>query len=93
MSQEIQKKVLTPYFDEILSGKKTFELRLADWECEAGDTLVLEEVNAQTMEYTGRSIKKKVGYVLKTNGLDLFLQDEIEKFGYQVISLLPEDAL
>jgi len=37
------KKVWPEYFQRILGGKKTFELRLADWECAEGDGLVLQE--------------------------------------------------
>lgn len=88
----IEKKVVSEYFEKILKGEKTFELRLADWECQSGDILVLNEVTADSRESTGRSIRKKVGYVLKTKGLTLFTQDEVDQFGYQVISLLDEDA-
>ena len=53
-----------------MQGKKTYELRLADWECNEGDTLVLTEVDPHTKEPTGRSLSRKVGYVGKTKGLD-----------------------
>ena len=52
----IKKKILPEYFEGIVSGKKKFELRLNDFEIEEGDTLELEEWNAQTQTYTGRSI-------------------------------------
>ncbi|MFA4817374.1 MAG: DUF3850 domain-containing protein [Parcubacteria group bacterium] len=39
----IHKKVWKEYFEEIISGEKKFELRLADFEVKKGDTLVLEE--------------------------------------------------
>jgi hypothetical protein len=93
MSREIHKKVLAPYFDFILENKKTFDLRLADWECAEGDVLVLDEINATTKVYTGRSIRKKVGFVLKTKNLNLFPKDEVELHGYQIISLLGEGVL
>jgi len=93
MSQIIEKKVLSEYFESILQGQKTFELRLADWQCEPGDVLVLKEIDATTKQTTGRSLKRKVGYVLKTKDLRLFAEDEVARFGYQVISLLPEEQL
>jgi ASC-1-like (ASCH) protein len=37
------KKVLPEYFEDLASGKKKFELRLADWECKVGDVLILRE--------------------------------------------------
>ena len=42
MSQRIIKKVLPDYFQDIVDGKKKYELRLNDFEIEPGDTLVLE---------------------------------------------------
>jgi hypothetical protein len=91
MSLLIEKKIDALYFDQILSGHKTFELRLADFTCEAGDTLLLREVDATTKEYTGREVRKRVGSVLKTKDVTFFEDQDIEKFGYQVISLLTEE--
>lgn len=81
-----EKKVWPEYFQEILEGKKTFELRLADWQCNEGDTLVLKEWNPQTSQYTGRKLEKKIAYVLKTNDLSFWPKKEIEKYGYQIIA-------
>lgn len=84
----IEKKVLPQYFDALLSGKKKYELRLADWECAEGDTLVLTEWDAVKKEYTGRKLEKKVTYVAKFKIDDLFWsKEEIEKHGIQIISL------
>lgn len=90
---DIHKKVLSEYFEEVLSGQKTFELRLADWQCNEGDTLILDEIDATTKQPTGRSVKKRVGYVLKTKDLALFPTKDVERYGYQVISLLDEVAV
>lgn len=90
MSQVITKKILPEYFDKILKGEKTYELRLADWDCQPGDTLVLNEIDTKTKKPTGRSIKRKVGYVGKTKDLDFWSKEEIDKYGYQIISLLSE---
>lgn len=87
---EIKKKILTEYYEEIINGHKTFELRLADWECNPGDILILKEVD-NNHQYTGREIRKKVGYVLKTKQIKLFEPEEVEHYGYQIISLLDED--
>ena len=55
---KIEKKIQKWSFDKILSGEKTFELRLADWTCKAGDVLVLREIDDQR-NYTGRIVEKK----------------------------------
>jgi len=91
MSKTIQKKILPEYFDLIEQGQKTYELRLADWDCETGDTLILIEIDATTKQPTGRSMKRTVGYVGKTKDLDFWTKEEIDQHGYQIISLLPED--
>ena len=85
--RKIEKKVWPEYFQAILDGDKKFELRLADWECNKGDTLVLKEWNPESKEYTGRVIEKIVKYVIKTKGADKFWpKEDIEKYGFQIIS-------
>jgi len=81
------KKVWPEYFQKILDDKKTYELRLADWECNEGDILILQEWNPETKEYTGREIKKTVGTVIKTQDIPFYAQEEIDKFGFYVIQL------
>lgn len=82
----IEKKVQPPYFQDILDGKKNFELRLNRFKCKEGDTLVLREWDPKTRKYTGRVVEKKISYVLKTKDCEKFWpKEEIEKYGYQVI--------
>ena len=84
----IKKKTWPGYFDNILSGKKKFELRLNDFEVNEGDVLLLEEWDPKTASYTGRSIEKKVTYVAKFKMDKLFWpEEEIKEKGIQVISL------
>ena len=73
-----------------MSGEKTFELRLADCECEPGDTLVLVEVDSNNKP-TGRTLEKRVGSVIKTKDVDFWPQPDIEKYGFQIISLLEKE--
>ncbi|MFH1589389.1 MAG: DUF3850 domain-containing protein [archaeon] len=82
----IEKKTWPEYFQKILDGDKTFELRLADWDCKQGDTLVLREWDPKTKDYTGRVMEKTVTYVAKTKNLKFFSEEEIKKYGYQIIS-------
>ena len=86
--REIRKKIWRTYFDKVESGEKTYEVRLADWGCNEGDVLILEEVLDGTDELTGRSVTKKVGFVGKTKDFTFWTDEEVDKYGYQVISLL-----
>lgn len=103
--REIHKKISPEYFEAIASGEKTFEWRINDFECEPGDILVLDEYeypNGQgTTEGrypTGRSIRKRVGYVARSSDLGWFERPDVradfEKYGEQIISLLdlPEEG-
>jgi ASC-1-like (ASCH) protein len=82
----IEKKTWPKFFKEIKSGKKNFEVRLADWKCKPEDVLILREWNPKTKRYTGRKIEKKVTYVLKTKDLKFFSKKDIGKYGYQIIA-------
>ncbi len=81
----IHKKILKKYFEEIVSGKKKFELRIADFSVSEGDVLVLEEWDRNKKEYTGRKIEVVATYILKTKDLDFFFPDNVQKHGFQVI--------
>lgn len=82
---EIRKKIWPKYFQLVKSGKKKFELRLADFDIKEGDTFILEEWNPKTKEYTGRTIEKKIDYILKFNLDDFGQKKEIEEKGLYVI--------
>jgi len=84
----IHKKIWPEYFELVVSGKKRFELRLADFDVKEGDSLMLEEWDPQTKGYTGRTIEKKIDYVLKFD-LDKFAQkEEVLKDGLYVIQIV-----
>lgn len=91
MSNVISKKIYPWSFDGILSGEKTFELRLADWDCEPGDILELVEITEETRKATGRVMRKRVGTITKTKKIDYWPPEDVEKYGYQIISLLDEE--
>ena len=86
---KIEKKIWPKYFETILSGEKTFELRLADWDCKENDILVLKEWDPEKEKYTGRKVEKQVGYVARIKPLQLtfWSAEEVEKHGLQIISL------
>ena len=81
----MKKKIWPETFELVASGKKKFELRLADFEISEGDTLVLEEWNPETKRYTGRAIEKKVEFVRKFDLNDYGQKKEIEENGLYVI--------
>ncbi len=83
---KIEKKVWPEYFQKTLDGIKTYELRLADFECKPDDVLVLREWNPETKEYTGRVIEKTVTYVGKTKGQTFWSKEDVEKHGFQIIA-------
>jgi len=82
----IEKKVWPEYFQKIVDGTKKYELRLADFDVKEGDVLVLKEWDPNTKEYTGREVTKNVTYVLKTKDIKFWSQEEINKYGFQIIS-------
>ena len=86
---QINKKIWPEYFEAILSGKKKFELRLADFDVQEGDTLVLEEWDLEKKEYTGRKIEKIVTSVLKfkPSELPFYSKEEVQEHGLQILSL------
>lgn len=100
--REIRKKVNREYFELILSGQKTFEYRIADFECEPGDILILEEWeydngydDTENRRPTGREIRKRVGHVAKISEFDWMdrpgMQAAFDQYGAQIISLLNEE--
>lgn len=88
----VRKKCHPKYFDLLATGKKRFEMRVADFDVKEGDMLVLEEWNPETRKHTGRSLIKKVGYLKKFTMEELdkeFNQPKelIERNGFYVIQL------
>ena len=81
----IEKKIWPKYFELVKSGKKTFEIRLADFGIKEGDILVLKEWDPEKKEYTGRELRLRVTYVTNTKDQDHWSKEEIEKYGLWVI--------
>lgn len=83
--RKIEKKTWPPYFQSILDGIKTYDVRLADFECEPGDKLVLREWDPKTKDYTGREIEKVIGYVGKTKDFSFGSKEDLDKYGLQIM--------
>lgn len=87
----IEKKTWPDSFQKILSGEKTYDIRLADWRCAPGDVIEFREYDPKLNRYTGRSLRKVAGYVGKTKDWRVWPEEDIRKHGFQIISLLPEE--
>ncbi|MFH1505615.1 MAG: DUF3850 domain-containing protein [archaeon] len=83
---KIEKKTWPDLFQKILDNEKTFDARLADWECKPGDILVLREYDPKTKEYTGRELEKEISFVLKTKDIKYWPEEDVEKYGFQIFS-------
>jgi hypothetical protein len=83
---KIKKKTWPKLFEEIVIGKKRFDVRIADFKVKPGDVLILEEWDPKRKRYTGKKVEKKVAYVLKTKGQSFWKKKDIEKYGFQIIS-------
>jgi len=84
-TKRIKKKTWPEFFELIMAGKKRFDLRVADFDIQEGDILVLEEWDPKTKEYTGRKIEKKIDYVLKFGLNDFGQKQEMEKNGIYIM--------
>jgi Domain of unknown function (DUF3850) len=57
-------KTLKPYFQDVYSGVKKFEVSLNDRNFQVNDLLGLEEFDGATQAYTGRYIIRRITYIL-----------------------------
>lgn len=71
-------KTIPQYFEKILSGEKTFEIRKYDRPFKTGDIIILQEWDEG---YTGKEIQKKISHIF-VNESKMGLKD-----GYCIISL------
>ena len=76
-------KTWVEYFELVENGTKSFELRKNDRNFLPGHDLLLREYDKNTEEYTGRTLKRKITYVLKGPGSEFFGL----KKGYCIMSL------
>lgn len=57
-------KIVQPYFDAVVSGEKTVELRKDDRGYGVGDILVLREYDPATDTYSGKQVERRVTHVV-----------------------------
>jgi len=90
---EIEKKAWKEMFQSVFDGKKKFDLRLDDddfKDVKEGDVLVLKEWDEEKGEYTGREIRKKISYLLRTRDLPFWSGFDVSEKGLVVMSLEDE---
>lgn len=73
-------------FEKVKSGKKKFEVRLGNKDIKEGDKLIIVQRDAQGNP-TDNKIIKKAGYIELTKNLPYWKEEEISKFGFQIIQL------
>lgn len=81
-------KTWPSFFDQVLSGEKTFELRRDDRGFQIGDELVLREWLPQLERYTGRAILVEITHLIrgpKSFGADPVAHPALAE-GYVVLS-------
>lgn len=81
-SKRIEKKILPKYFEEVINGDKTFELRKDEDNILPGDFLVLREWSPDK-GYSGRKATRYVSYILR-NSPEYGLAE-----GYCIIAIQP----
>lgn len=70
-------KIQPEYFNAVLMGTKTFEIRKNDRGYKVGDMLILKEWVLGTRTYTGKELARKVTYIT----------DYQQKPGYVVMAI------
>ena len=84
---KIEKKLRKDYFEKLLAGEQNSDMKLADFECNEGDVIVYKEWNAETKEYTGRTLEKTVVDVVKSPRPRTWTNEDIDKYGFMTIYL------
>lgn len=76
-------KIKPMYYEKVITGEKSFEIRLNDRKYSVGDTLILKEFLDQG--FTGRQVMVKVVYMLSHKDFPQGIPE-----GYVVMSIEKE---
>lgn len=82
-----RKKCIPSLFEDVRTGKKRFEVRLADFEVSVGDRIVLEEWDPEKQVYSGRSFSVEIEYILKTKDMPAWTPEKVAEYGFQVMQI------
>lgn len=61
-------KIQPRFFEPVMRGEKTFEIRKNDRDYKKGDIIILREWSDIMNNYTGRQLKRKITYIYKGSG-------------------------
>jgi hypothetical protein len=75
------------FFAPVYNGEKKFELRNNDRDYQVGDIIRMREFDDRAGKYTGRSITKKITYVLTSTGAGSIPPYHGLLHGYAILSL------
>jgi nucleoside triphosphatase len=81
------KKTWPDYFQLLKDGKKKFDVRLADFEVNEGDTIIFEEWDPKQNAYTGRKLIMKITFIIKTKELPYWSDEDVNKHGHVVMQV------
>ena len=56
-------KTWPEYYEEVESGRKTFEIRKNNRDFREGDTIILQEFILKEKLFTGKELNFKIGYI------------------------------
>jgi hypothetical protein len=57
------------FFEELLRGNKTFELRRNDRDFQTGDDVIFREWDEKLEDFTGRKLRRTIIYVLRAEDI------------------------
>lgn len=77
-------KIWPEFFEPVVNGWKTFDLRNNDRGFRVGDKLLLREWQPGSASYTGREVTKMVGYILRP---DMHAPTAGLRSGYVILGL------
>lgn len=60
------------FFEAIMNGEKTFDLRRYDRDYQVGDDMVQEEYKPHIGTYTGREFRCRINYILRGEKFQTF---------------------
>lgn len=76
-------KTLSPYYENVVSGRKTFEVRLNDRGFKVGDKLLLKEYEPVSNTYSGRESLFEIAYIVDLKRLWIINENIV------VMSIIP----
>lgn len=70
-------KTWPEFFEAVLDGRKTFEIRKNDRDYHEGDSLVLQEWDPKDQKYTGRRVEARVTYATDGGALGCLAEGHV----------------